>query len=51
MGDRRKKDDLEQSKRFVDAAKKLKSDESGKLFEQAITAVSKDSKKRKPESK
>jgi hypothetical protein len=51
MGDRKKKDDPEQSKRFADAAKKIGSDESGKHFEKAITAITKDSKSKKRNDK
>lgn len=35
-----KKDNPEQSQRFVETAKELESDESGKSFEKAIRAVS-----------
>ncbi len=44
-----KKDDPEQSKRFVEAAKELGSDESGKSFDRAVKNMV--STKRKKESK
>jgi hypothetical protein len=47
MVDRRKKDDTEQSKRFIDTAKKLDSDKSGKQFERALASIASDTKKPK----
>jgi hypothetical protein len=47
--EKRKPDDAEESKRFVDAARQLESDESGKSFERAFGAVA--PKKPKPKEK
>ena len=43
-----KKDDKEQSRRFVETAKRLESDESGKSFEKAIKSFVKDKNQKQP---
>lgn len=44
MDEKRKRDDLKQSKRFVETARTLETDESGKSFEKLMDALSKESK-------
>ena len=39
---RPKKDDPEQSKRFVETAKKVKAEKGGKAFEKAMATIAKD---------
>ena len=42
----KKFDDPEQSKRFIETAKKVQADTDGEAFEKAIEAIARDSKKR-----
>lgn len=42
--DAKEKDDKEQSRRFIETAKALETDESGKLFKGAIDSVKKQTK-------